>query len=85
MKTKLIVTNLKDFFKSDFPTPFKTLSDLEKQVNDIVNSGNISFGAKQKTLLANYDSEGYAIFELASYEFKNDYHYFYYTYNSTVK
>lgn len=85
MKTKLIITNLKEFFKSDFEKPFETLSQIESQVLSIVDSGNLTFKDKQKTLLANYDAEGYCIFTLESYEFRNDCHVFYYKFNSTVK
>ena len=84
MKTKLIITNLKDFFKHGFDKPFKMLEQIENQVYRITESGNIHFGDKTKVLLANNDKEGYAIFDLVSYEFKNDCHIFYYYFNSIV-
>jgi hypothetical protein len=82
MKTKLIITNLKDFFKHGFDKPFKILEQIENQTYRITESGNIHFGDKTKILLANYRGEAYAIFELESYEFKNDCHIFYYSFNS---
>lgn len=82
MKTRLIITNLKEFFKNEFDKPFDILCQIENQVHRITESGNIHFGDKTKVLLANYNSEGFAIFDLESYEFKNDCHIFYYTFNS---
>jgi hypothetical protein len=89
MKTKLIITNLKDFFKHGFDRPFKILEQIENQVHRITESGNIHFGDKTKILLSNYidndiTSVAYKsiIFKLESYEFKNDYHIFYYSFNS---
>ncbi len=82
MKTKLIITNLKEFFKNEFDKPFDILCQIENQVNRITESGNIHFGDKTKVLLANYSSEGFAIFDLESYDFKNDCHIFYYSFNS---
>ena len=82
MKTKLIITNLKDFFKHEFNKPFDILCQIENQVNRITESGNIHFGDKTKILIANYRGEAYAIFELSSYEFKNNCHIFYYNFNS---
>ena len=84
MKTKLIITNLKDFFKHGFERPFKMLYQIEEQVQRITESGNIHFGEKTKVLLADYSQDGYAIFDLESYEFKKDCHIFYYTFNSVV-
>lgn len=91
MKTKLIITNLKDFFKHGFDKPFKILEQIENQVNRITESENIHFGDKTKVLLANYidkDSSSVAyqsiIFELESYEFKNDCHLFYYKFKSIL-
>jgi len=84
MKTKLIITNLKDFFKHGFDRPFKMLYQIEEQVHRITESDNIHFGDKTKVLLANYSEHGYAIFDLSSYEFKNNCHIFYYTFNSVV-
>lgn len=82
MKTKLIITNLKDFFKHGFDKPFEMLYQIESQVYRITESGNISFGDKTKFLLCDNNHEGYAIFELQSYEFKNNCHLFYYEFNS---
>lgn len=84
MKTKLIITNLKDFFKHGFDRPFKILYQIEEQVHRITESDNIHFGDKTKVLLADYKEEGYAIFDLQSYEFKNDCHIFYYEFSSTA-
>ncbi len=84
MKTKLIITNLKDFFKEGFDKPFTILSKIETQVYNMTNSGNLNFDLKTKTLLVNYSKEGHVIFDLQSYEFKNDCNIFYYKYNSTV-
>ena len=85
MKTKLIITNLKDFFKHGFDRPFKMLYQIEEQVHRITESDNIHFGEKTKVLLADYKYENYEIFfYLQSYEFKNDCHIFYYEFNSVV-
>ena len=84
MKTKLIITNLKDFFKHEFDKPFDILCQIENQVNRITKSDNIHFNDKTKCLLADYSKEGIVIFDLISYEFKNDCHIFYYTFSSTA-
>ena len=37
MKTKLIITNLKDFFKHEFDKPFDILCQIENQVHRITH------------------------------------------------
>lgn len=91
MKTRLIITNLKDFFKHGFDKPFDILSQIENQVYRITESENIHFGDKTKILLCDFIDKNNnsvafksLIFELESYEFKNDSHLFYYKFKSIL-
>jgi hypothetical protein len=78
MKTKFIITNLKQFFKHDFDMPFYILADVEQQLHETVKNG----------LKENYNiisSDNLVYFELDSFTFKNGCYYFYYSFKSTAQ
>ena len=82
MKTKLIITNLKQFFKHDFDMPFYVLADVEQQLNEMVNNG---LKENYQVISSCCAGESLVLFELDSFTFKNGCYYFYYSFNSTVQ
>lgn len=73
---KLIIRNLKDYFKLEFDKQFQILGELEKQIQQSESIEN--------TILIPYKDEGDVIFDLVKIDYLKSITVFTYQYSTTI-
>lgn len=73
---KLVIRNLKDYFKLEFDKQFQILGELEKQIQQSESIEN--------TILIPYKDEGDVIFDLVKIDYLKSITVFTYQYSTTI-